>query len=386
MAQFTSPPTPINRLAPLVATEFNGLAPPVAGALPSAAAADHAHAMNASGRTVAGFGAALSVSQQSSGGGDAGWIISAPVPTLSKWTIEFWVSTGNVQYPFSAGFIGAFTDGGGPPFQGGPGGPSVPSSLTGFAPSFQGAGGAGPGLWANGVAGALGHVAVTGNTWTHFAISCDGITMRLFVGGVLSASQAAPGPQSGNCGITAVNNADNLVGTWPVAIDEFRISSVARYTQNFTPALVPFTTDADTLVLWHFDELPLGAFADLTVDVPTGTSWVQYLNQVIDSSGNGNNGEFLTGGYFVGGLGGASGTFIFSGEISGITATSKITSELWVTSLQGQRGDVELVTPAGLSAVSSITPGGGTGPTQLVISAGGGGAGDPSLYIIPPVT
>jgi hypothetical protein len=37
-------------------------------------------------------------------------------------------------------------------------------------------------------------------------------------------------------------------------IDEFRVSSVIRYTDDFTPPTSPFSPDADTLGLFHFDE------------------------------------------------------------------------------------------------------------------------------------
>lgn len=37
-------------------------------------------------------------------------------------------------------------------------------------------------------------------------------------------------------------------------IDEVRISKVARYTKDFTPAKQKFKTDKNTLVLYHFDE------------------------------------------------------------------------------------------------------------------------------------
>ena len=37
-------------------------------------------------------------------------------------------------------------------------------------------------------------------------------------------------------------------------IDEFRISDTVRYTGNFTPSSVPFTTDSHTIVLHHFDD------------------------------------------------------------------------------------------------------------------------------------
>jgi concanavalin A-like lectin/glucanase superfamily protein/type IX secretion system substrate protein len=37
-------------------------------------------------------------------------------------------------------------------------------------------------------------------------------------------------------------------------IDEFRISDTVRYTSDFTPSSVPFTTDSHTIVLHHFDD------------------------------------------------------------------------------------------------------------------------------------
>ncbi len=37
-------------------------------------------------------------------------------------------------------------------------------------------------------------------------------------------------------------------------IDEVRLSSVLRYLDTFEPATEPFTVDADTVGLWHFDE------------------------------------------------------------------------------------------------------------------------------------
>ncbi|MEO6508773.1 MAG: LamG domain-containing protein, partial [Patescibacteria group bacterium] len=37
------------------------------------------------------------------------------------------------------------------------------------------------------------------------------------------------------------------------AIDEVRVSKSARYTANFTPQNLPFTTDSQTLLLYHFD-------------------------------------------------------------------------------------------------------------------------------------
>lgn len=61
------------------------------------------------------------------------------------------------------------------------------------------------------------------------------------------------------------------------AIDEVRISTIARYTSNFTPANLPFTPDTDTLMLFHFDgntnDASANAFSGaITGDVPYVTS------------------------------------------------------------------------------------------------------------------
>ena len=37
-------------------------------------------------------------------------------------------------------------------------------------------------------------------------------------------------------------------------IDEVRISNSVRYSSGFTPQTLPFTTDVNTIGLWHFDE------------------------------------------------------------------------------------------------------------------------------------
>ncbi len=38
-------------------------------------------------------------------------------------------------------------------------------------------------------------------------------------------------------------------------IDEMRISKGVRYSENFTPSIIPFVTDVTTAALWHFNEI-----------------------------------------------------------------------------------------------------------------------------------
>ncbi len=90
--------------------------------------------------------------------------------------------------------------------------------------------------------------------WYHVAGVYDGTTMKTFVDGQQSASRAASGAvlQSAYNVTLGYNNVwsnEQLSGT----LDEARISNIARYPANFTPAGV-FTPDANTRALWHFDE------------------------------------------------------------------------------------------------------------------------------------
>ena len=81
--------------------------------------------------------------------------------------------------------------------------------------------------------------------------------MRLFINGVLSATTAvasALAPVSTNSLMLLGYSQANIWPSTPgTIIDEARCSKVARNTTGYTPATVPFVSDANTDVLYHLD-------------------------------------------------------------------------------------------------------------------------------------
>lgn len=91
------------------------------------------------------------------------------------------------------------------------------------------------------------------NTWYHVAVEKIGDDGWIFVDGV---PQTQDNYFDANANITYLNTAVKLY--YPdansVYVDETRFSNVARYpTGGFTPAVAPFTMDANTKVLLHFE-------------------------------------------------------------------------------------------------------------------------------------
>lgn len=95
---------------------------------------------------------------------------------------------------------------------------------------------------------------IASGTWYHIAISRDSSgDYRVFIDG--SQIGSTTNDTSDIYNSTAVleigtfNNAQNFYGS----MDEFRISTVARYTSNFTPQTTQFDDDANTSLLLHFE-------------------------------------------------------------------------------------------------------------------------------------
>jgi hypothetical protein len=142
-----------------------------------------------------------------------------------------------------------------------------------------------------------GLIDVSDGRWHHVALTrrtSDG-QMRIYVDGTESAQGIGPaGDISYRDGRPTASPSDPflILGTakdddgtagllgfsgW---IDDLRISSRVRYAVPFDRPSAAFTTDADTALLYHFDEGPTGAC----------------LSSVLDTSGRGSHGQCRYGG------------------------------------------------------------------------------------------
>lgn len=100
--------------------------------------------------------------------------------------------------------------------------------------------------------------AVTSSaTWYHLAVSRDSSNnIRMFVNGTQVGStytDSSTYTQPDSTGFIGMNHnapGNHYLNGW---IDEFRISTTARYTGSFTPSTSEFTNDANTIMLLHMN-------------------------------------------------------------------------------------------------------------------------------------
>lgn len=131
---------------------------------------------------------------------------------------------------------------------------------------------------------------VANSQWHHIAVTRNTVSgvMRIFVDGKLDRSGIGP---TGNISYrngraTSYPNSDPYLvlgaekhdagSNYPSYngyFDELRISKSIRYGVNFTRPASPFSADANTVALYHFDEGPVGACTGTVLDSSTaGTS------------------------------------------------------------------------------------------------------------------
>ena len=350
MGASMSAPTPINRVAGKIAYEFLGISPAAAGVAPSAAAADHAHAMGKTISQVSGFGYALQLHPHELLGNSDGVVTTAKhLPSLTTWTIDVWQNTD----ASSQGFIGAFIDST-------PGDAlSQPDAFTGYAGFLQECSSNPADYFAvNNNASTLLMPAHT-NAWHLFSMQCDGHQTTCFIDGVVAGTLPAFSVPAACWGIDSTQTAQ-CVGNSP-PLDEFRVSNIARYNPaGFTPPTAPFEPDAETLVLWHFDDAP---FAGTFFSESDG-NWTLYNGAgdffFQDSSGNNNVGylaDHVGNNYLV----------TMTAALAGITAHDAVRYG-YVNSIQGKTGPMQITDTAGNSIATPVPVAGSATQLQLAVA------------------
>lgn len=184
-----------------------------------------------------------------------------------------------------------------------------------------------PGISGNGLSN------VVRNAWNHCAIVVQSNVLTCYSNGVANTPQSMGGRSFTDTSLVLGNN--SAVG-YQGNIDEFRFSKgIARYTSNFTPPTTPFTSDANTSLLIHFEVIPLvpplpvftwqcdlGSVGYWTMDLrtgPTGTTMAMRddaggLEFFRATDGGLNGAASWTQPAYAIGSGGAMGLFTYSGN------------------------------------------------------------------------
>ncbi len=125
----------------------------------------------------------------------------------------------------------------------------------------------------------------------HIALTYDGTKVRGFINGILVSGCEVT---TGGAAIAAApfGFMDNA-GIYQAAFDEFRVSNTARYTSNFTPPDLQFTTDANTMALWRFNDYPISKLPSTHIVPDQNDGGIFSSGQIPstyrDSSGNTNH-------------------------------------------------------------------------------------------------
>lgn len=107
-----------------------------------------------------------------------------------------------------------------------------------------------------------GTTAIEWGKWYHLAVVRYSGSLRMFVNGKVEGAVTIMPVQAKKIDQRLLFGAFVYNYSWSNffqgQIDEVRISSTARYSSDFAPPRLPFSNDANTLGLWHFDE-PAGS-------------------------------------------------------------------------------------------------------------------------------
>jgi len=150
------------------------------------------------------------------------------------------------------------------------------------------------------VYGVPGALDVSTNTPAHVALTYDGTTVRGFINGAIAVG---PPPNNTPCSVTTGSAAlpaapfgfFDHYGLVQGSFDEFRVSSTARWTSNFTSPGQQYTPpyDSNTMILWHFNDYQISKLPSTHI-IPDQNDAGIFASGIIpstyrDSSGNTNH-------------------------------------------------------------------------------------------------
>jgi len=93
------------------------------------------------------------------------------------------------------------------------------------------------------------------DTWHHIALVRSGSVGYIFVDGEQKATKSGWSAYSNIAADMQIGRSGNSNQYYTRGyVDEFRISDTARWTSSFTPETSEYTSDEDTLLLFHFNE------------------------------------------------------------------------------------------------------------------------------------
>ena len=114
------------------------------------------------------------------------------------------------------------------------------------------------------------------NTWTHVALVCSGTTWTLYFNGTSYGTYSGASKTNYATGIAQLGGRNDMDGCG--YLSNFRVSTVARYSSNFTPSTAPFTSDASTAMLTCQSNRYIDVSANAQALTASGAVSVQRFN------------------------------------------------------------------------------------------------------------
>lgn len=96
--------------------------------------------------------------------------------------------------------------------------------------------------------------SVSENNWTHVAVAWNTTGFFMWINGTMVSQNSTiiTGITDDGNGLILGSQSTGLLPS-RATIDEFRSSSIVRYTANFTPSTLPFNNESTSIVIFHFD-------------------------------------------------------------------------------------------------------------------------------------